>query len=379
MGKTVLTSLNIRNFRGISQLTINPLGRINLIAGKNGAGKTGVLESLWILSGPDIPELASRVSIFRGLPPPNAGTIFVDLFNGFDIDSQIEIIGGTEHSSRRRKLTIHMDERSSPTTKLPRPSGNPVESDWGRSTQFLSEGRYELVFEYLDDNGREYESRAWYIEQTLGAQPQMPVPIAFTNTGVSQARDIVPGRPTSVLLGSHYRSSLEEDANNFGELQLKGIDGEILAVLRTLEPRLQSITPILINNAPIMYANIREDRPIAARLLGEGFNRTFSIAVSMGLTRGGMLLIDEIENGLHHSVMKDIFAQLFELAVRFDVQVVASTHSAECISAAYGALGHGNSEDFTFHRIDRVDGQSKATYFDGDMLETAMLHEMEVR
>ena len=375
----MLTSLSIKNFRGISQLTINPLGRINLIAGKNGAGKTGVLESLWILSGPDIPELASRVSIFRGLPPPNAGTIFVDLFNGFDIASQIEIIGGTEHGLRRRKLTIHMDERSSPTTKLPRPTGNPVESDWGRSTQLLSEGQYEIVFDYLDDNGRRYKSRAWFVEQAVGAQPQMPIPLTLTNAGVSQDREILPGRPTSVFMGALHRNSLEEDARRFGDLQLKGNDREILAILRALEPRLQSITPVLVNNVPIMHANIGENRPIAARLLGEGFNRTFSIAVAIEATRGGMLLIDEIENGLHHSVMKDIFAQLFELAVRFDVQVVASTHSAECISAAYGALGHGNSEDFTFHRIDRVDGQSKATYFDGDMLETAMLHEMEVR
>ena len=164
----MLTSLSIRNFRGISQLTINPLGRINLIAGKNGAGKTGVLESLWILSGPDIPELASRVSIFRGLPPPNAGTIFVDLFNGFDIASKIEIIGGTEHGSRRRKLTIHLDERSSPTTKLAKAIWNPVESDWGRSTQLLSEGQYEIVFDYLDDNGRRYKSRAWFVEQAVG-------------------------------------------------------------------------------------------------------------------------------------------------------------------------------------------------------------------
>ena len=375
----MLTSLSIRNFRGISQLTINPLGRINLIAGKNGAGKTGVLESLWILSGPDMPDLAQRVSNFRGLPPPNAGTIFVDLFNGFDIDSKIVIIGGTGHGTRRRTLTIHLNERSSLTTTLPRPSGNPVESDWGRETQLLSEGQYEIVFDYLDDNDRRYNSRAWFVEQAVGAQPQMPYPITVTNAGVSQHRDIVKGRPNSVFMGALYRNSLEEDARRFGDLQLKGNDREILTILRALEPRLQSITPVLVNTVPIMHANIGENRPIAARLLGEGFNRTFSIAVAMDSISGGMLLIDEIENGLHHSVMKDVFAQLFELAVRFDVQVVASTHSAECIRAAYGALGHGNSEAFTFHRIDRVDGHSKATYFDGDMLETAMLHEMEVR
>ena len=162
-------------------------------------------------------------------------------------------------------------------------------------------------------------------------------------------------------------------------LQIRGKDGEVLTVLRTLESRLQSITSILINKIPVIYANIGGDRPIAARLLGEGFNRVFSMAVAMETARGGMLLVDEVENGLHHSVMRDVFSNLLELAVKFDVQVVATTHSAECINAAYKALSHGNAEDFTFHRIDRVDGHSKAIHFNSDMLETAMLHEMEVR
>ena len=64
--------------------------------------------------------------------------------------------------------------------------------------------------------------------------------------------------------------------------------------------------------------------------------------------------------------------------MKFDVQVIATTHSLECIAAAYEALSHSDN-DFTFHRIDRLEGHSKATYYDGDMFETAMLHEMEVR
>ena len=90
----MLNSLSIKNFRGIDQLTINPLGRVNLIAGKNGTGKTTVLESLWILSAPDVPELAVRVSAFRGLPPSSPETIFEDLFNGFNTQELIEISRG---------------------------------------------------------------------------------------------------------------------------------------------------------------------------------------------------------------------------------------------------------------------------------------------
>ena len=374
----MLTSLSIKNFRGIDQLTISPLGRINLIAGKNGVGKTAVLEGLWIFSAPDIPELTVRVANFRGLPPPSAETIFRDLFNGFDTDRHIEISGRTGPGSKRRKLTISLKERSSSIARLPQSDGT-IESVREHSTQLQTEGQFEIVLDYVHDNGRKYKSSAWWIEQTLSPPPQSPVQMALTSAGIRQEREQFPKRTNSVFMGALYRDTLEEEAKRYGALQLQGKDSEILSVLRTLEPRLEAITPVLMDKTPVIHANVGQDRPIAARLLGEGFNRILSMAVAMESVRGGMLLIDEIENGLHHSVMRDVFSNLMDLALKFDVQVVATTHSLECITAAYEALGHNRNKDFTFHRIDRVDGHSKATHYDSEMLETAILHEMEVR
>ena len=41
-----LPSLSIRNFRGISELEIERLGRVTLIAGENGVGKTTLLDTV---------------------------------------------------------------------------------------------------------------------------------------------------------------------------------------------------------------------------------------------------------------------------------------------------------------------------------------------
>ena len=43
-----LPSLVIKNFRGIDELTIPRLGRVTLLAGKNGVGKTTVLDAVRI-------------------------------------------------------------------------------------------------------------------------------------------------------------------------------------------------------------------------------------------------------------------------------------------------------------------------------------------
>ena len=374
----MLEGIDIKNFRGIKNLSLEPLGRINLIAGKNGIGKTTLLEAFWIFSGPDLPDLAVRVNNFRGLHPPGPDTVFVDLFNEFEIDRSIEIVGKVKTGSKHRKLAISLEERSGSITRSS-PSLNPSEPNLERSTNVQTEGQYQIVFDYTHDDSEEYISRGWWVEQVVIPAPMTPVPVEVTNAGVQQEVTRVPRRPQSVFMAAPYRDNLQADAQRFGNLQLQGRDGDILSVLRTIEPKLESITTILVKNTTVLHANIGMDRPIAARLLGEGFSRIFSAAVSMGSASGGMLLIDEIENGLHHTVLNDVFANLFEIAKKFEVQVVATTHSLECIKAAYEALGHMSETDFTFHRIDRIEDNIKAVYFERDQLETAIRYDMEVR
>ena len=105
----------------------------------------------------------------------------------------------------------------------------------------------------------------------------------------------------------------------------------------------------------------------------------FGIALAMGTAAGGLLLIDEIENGLHHTVLPEVFATLLEMARTFDVQVFATTHSAECVRAAHEALREIEQHEFAFYRLQRTNGEIKAVGFDNEMLETAIAHRMEVR
>ena len=176
------------------------------------------------------------------------------------------------------------------------------------------------------------------------------------------------------------REDIQTIASRFGELQLKGKDAEILSILRPLEPRLKGLIPITIRNATVIHANIEgSNRPIPIQLLGEGLNRMFNLALAMGTATGGLLLIDEIENGLHHTVLPEVFATLLEMARTFDVQVFATTHSAECIRAAHEALKEADQHEAAFYRLQRINGEIKAVGFDKEMLDTAIFHEMEVR
>ena len=103
------------------------------------------------------------------------------------------------------------------------------------------------------------------------------------------------------------------------------------------------------------------------------------LAVGIGHMSGGILLIDEIENGLHHSALKEVFSSLYVLALQFDVQIIATTHSAECIRAAHAALADSGEIGFVYHRIDRNKDGVRAVHFDREMTDTAIDYGLEVR
>ncbi|WP_227789369.1 MULTISPECIES: DUF3226 domain-containing protein [unclassified Nodularia (in: cyanobacteria)] len=91
----MLRSLTLKNFRCFQNLTLEPLERVNLIAGKNNVGKTSLLEAIFMFINPSNPESLFQVNRLRGIP--RGGIKFEDIeeLRGFffnqDIDKVIEI------------------------------------------------------------------------------------------------------------------------------------------------------------------------------------------------------------------------------------------------------------------------------------------------
>ena len=374
----MLTELTVKNFRNLRAISLENLGRITLIAGKNGAGKTALLEALWLLSGPDVPELGMRLNAYRGLPITGPDTFYRDLFHNFNTQQHIRITAQGDWGSLARQLEIYLQDR-----KQIQASSADVQEKGSieHSTRPLAESEFEFVFKYRHGDDQEIISRAWWFQE-------MPNPVQFDPTeatsggreGIRGERQTLNDRPHSVFMASFAREDLQTVASRFGELQLEGKDVEILRLLRPLEPRLKGLVPITIRNTTIIHADIEgSNKPIPIQLLGEGLNRMFSLAIAMGTAAGGLLLIDEIENGLHHTVLAEVFATLLEMARAFDVQVFATTHSDECIRAAHKALKEADQHESAFYRLQRTNGVIKAVGFHHNMLETAITHEMEVR
>jgi AAA15 family ATPase/GTPase len=333
----VLTSLEIRNFRGFRDLTIPKIARVNLITGKNNTGKTALLEAIYWLVGRD-------QSTVQNLP------------------------GALRPSSRQDQM----------------------ENFW-RWLFFGKDARNELLIKGAQDNG-EYliikgSLKAPGYQASSDTKPQ---PLVHGNAFAfwRQTESVGPGAATAqdgnqVSLFSTRPTTPEDDAKAFSEVILTpGGEERVESLLREIEPRLRKVRPVQRQNmsAPLMYADVGLPELIPTTQLGEGFSRLMSIFAALVPSRSRVCLIDEIENGLHHTILCDVWRGLAAVARQQNVQVFATTHSWECVVAAHEVFSKESEYDFALHRLERSnEGDVKAVTLEKDALEVADRAEWEVR
>jgi AAA15 family ATPase/GTPase len=113
--------------------------------------------------------------------------------------------------------------------------------------------------------------------------------------------------------------------------------------------------------------------------MGEGMARLASLVMYIGNAPDGVVLVDEIENGLHHSILSKVWGAIGEAARHFRAQVFATTHSLECIVAAHKAFSESEHYDFRLHRLERANETIRAVTYDQETLEAAIEIDLEVR
>lgn len=120
------------------------------------------------------------------------------------------------------------------------------------------------------------------------------------------------------------------------------------------------------------------ENPVPLRTFGDGANRLFGIVLSLCNARNGILLVDEIENGLHYSAQKEIWRTIFKLAQKLNVQIFATSHSWDCVQAFQVAATESPDEGMLL-RLSRRGERIIPTTFNESELEIATSEQIEVR
>jgi hypothetical protein len=360
----MFTHVAVKNFRCFRELRLGspeePLARINLIGGKNNSGKTALLEALFLHMGPNNPGLALVVNAFRGIDrlAPDADQMWGWLFFGKNLDDTIELASMDDRGERRvLRLRLMAPEGA------PFPQGVDGLKSLPTLLGSLSTATVlrDLVMEYEDSTGQRGTSRASILA------PGLP-------SGVTRLTPV----PPAIFLSSHACFA-KEDAERYSRLEEIGRERDLLQPLRLLEPRLRRLAVLTANETSMLHGDIGIGRLVPVPFMGEGMGRLLSIVLAITSAPGGLVLIDEVENGLHYSVMADVWKAIAHAARQNDVQVFATTHSYECIQAAHRAQEENPPYEFRYYRLDRRGDQIVPRGFDREMLDTVQTSDLEIR
>ena len=349
----MLERLHVRSFRGLRDLEIKRFGRINLVAGKNNVGKTTLLEAIFLLGSGGDSRLALNSQVVRlesitDVPTSISETVWTPLFFGLETDGGVTISGS--HSTVGAMELAIVLERST-TTEIPRDE---------EKAAFMKDrsGDRVLKFTYVDPKVGTLKSEA--------RETATEVKFHQNNTYIPFSGSILQPRG----------GNAKNDAVLLGQLRKQKRGELLLEALRAVEPRLQGIEDNSSSGAPMIWVDIGLRELVPLPVMGAGMTHVTRIVLAAGAVPDGVVLVDEIENGLHHSVLPDVWRIVGKVAEQFNVQVFATTHSFECVEAAYEALG---ADGFRLHRLEVNDGVNRCMTYEPDAIEGAIRHNLEVR
>ncbi|WP_462137140.1 AAA family ATPase, partial [Candidatus Mycalebacterium sp.] len=284
-----------------------------------------------LLSGMSNPSLAIGIGNIRGIIL-NESSDFRDYFYKQNHEKTIQILGVQE--TKNRKLEI-----------------DPILSRSFGSEQVVS----KPVGEKDGSNGKN-------VKQTkiLGSETEQPLLGLKQKFSKSDSKNNFSDATAVLEVGTQFAFSSDPDyretltgkfvhskaapyepglVNDMLNQKRKDI---ILQWLQSIEPKIQDI---MMNFRGVVMVDIGLDNFIPINLLGDGLPRILYILSCVYGTRSGVLMVDEIENGLHVSSVHNMLKMILEISAQADTQIFLTTHSNDVIKSL-AELSEKSSELF---------------------------------
>jgi AAA domain, putative AbiEii toxin, Type IV TA system/AAA domain len=351
---TLLRNLRISGFRRFREFRVDGLARVNLFVGSNQTGKTTMLEAAELVA------MGTASGLLRGPRRRRESTWVKE----------------EATSSARRSLDL---------SHLFHGHALKVGATFEISSGSSSWVRCEVT------EGEPYPATI------VHAAEQTVLAFLFSSSSEEKIRQISPALPDSMqgpaLLSPPRRSSrpvqfLGTDAVLASELRrlwdavvLTPDEEEAVAAIRIVEPDVERIAFLGEGRdaRSILLTSAGTEQRLSLASAGSGLKRLLTLALYLSAARGGYLLVDEIDTGLHHSVMVEMWRLVIEIAKRLRVQVLATTHSLDCVRALAWAQ-EKNAElasEVVLHRVE-PDLPSTVRYTMNELVIAAE-HHLEVR
>ena len=357
----MLNEINVRNFRSFKEIKIQNLKRINVFTGANGCGKTSILEVPFLLAGANNARLVLSLYNFRNERKiiPGYDRFFKDVFYDLDVSNSIELWsrGGFKENAKTNKRTLKI---------------TPVESKLNGLGDEKIDG---LIFNYKGPSGAK-QGRIFWETQSQSADS--------STEALVEHRLVIKTPPSKDQIRCYFASPYvrvvwEQSHKLLTDLTKKGKVESVIDNLKIIEPRLRNLLPLSEEGINVIYADIDRENLLPVSLLGGGFANILHLTLDATAVQNGILLIDEIEDGLHFSIISKLIKYLFTISEKNNIQLFISTHSEEILDTFASTATESNFSDIGLFRLSRKDGVGKATHFTIDEMISSREMNAELR
>ncbi|MEB3309638.1 MAG: AAA family ATPase [Snowella sp.] len=355
----MLRSLEIENFRCFQSFELQQLGRLNLLVGTNNSGKTSILEAIQLLTSFSNFESLIDLMLSRGeciLNNEQVAELDIrHLFYGHNVDvgSFFSIFGSNDSKGERMVISIEKGEEKG-----------------------IFKDLQDLIF-----------TAKWLGEEEIeGFKLPLSPKKCLLSDHIKRVRREINSSASKTQFVTSTSLTTKKMIEFFDQIVLTPEEDLIKEALQTIEPNFERIAPV--NSEKHKYIGLRSgflvkfsnsDQRIPIGSMGDGIWRILGLTLAIVNARNGILLVDEIDTGLHFSTMSDMWKLVWETARRLNVQVFATTHSRDCWEslATIANAETPSEEGITIHRIEK--GKTKSIVFNERQVVIAAEQEIEVR
>ena len=345
-------NIEINRLRGIKHSKIEGLKQINLFFGKNNCGKSSLLDAIFLISGISNPKLPLNVNIIRNYRRLEPSDMKLDFYS-LDMSSPIVIKAENDET---RELQISVVESSSSKVNLLGEDNNVVSTDL--------DNKYGLVLKYKVDE-QAYESS---------------IIMSHSSNNSLEQRIKMPAHYKEKLTCRYLNPKFDFTTSIDGLVDvIKNKDEAfIVNALRLIEPNVKDF--VLSQNEVLV--DIGLDKRIPINMMGDGARKILSILTSIYECKNGIVLIDELSNGFHYSVMKGVWRSIVSVAKKNNVQIFATTHDLDSIKGLRDAAKSGEEYDDSIvcFKLQRTaDYELKSYTYSLDSVDYSLTQEIEIR